>query len=312
MRNRTRLLIPWGLLGSVSLTWVACGGKEGVDFPEYDAGSVEGGRGGIGGRGGSATGGVGGTAGSDATGGGGGSVAGSGGASGAGGASGSGGAGGAGAAAGNGGVGGSAGTAGKAGAGGKAGTAGSAGTAGKAGAAGSGGASGGGGSAGSGAAGSAGSGGASGSGNDAGDASRDGAVDGSIDARAEASTVEAGRDAALDGTDAGCPNVLGSYQFNNADGACSDLFEDAPQEIRSAGPACVLNFISANDAGSGLAINGTAPLGSDGTFSGATLTLGTTSRSPCSASWSEVDQEITVTCGNVGDECLMELRRIGP
>jgi hypothetical protein len=123
--------------------------------------------------------------------------------------------------------------------------------------------------------------------------------------------VDAGPDAALDSGDAGCPNVLGTYDFNNANN-CGDLFEGAPQEIRSSGQACALNFISANDAGTGLGINGAVTLGPDGTFSGATLTLGTAVRTPCNGSWSEGEQEITVTCGTVGNECLMELLRTGP
>jgi hypothetical protein len=35
-------------------------------------------------------------------------------------------------------------------------------------------------------------------------------------------------------------------------------------------------------------------------------------RMPCSGSWSEVEQEITVICGTGADECLIELRRTGP
>jgi hypothetical protein len=123
--------------------------------------------------------------------------------------------------------------------------------------------------------------------------------------------VDAGPDAAADGADAGCPDVLGTYVFNTAFN-CGDLFEDAPQEIRSPGQACLLNFISVNDAGTGLAINGTATLGPDGTFSGATLTLGTATSSPCRASWNEVGPVMTVTCGTIGSECAMELRRTGP
>jgi hypothetical protein len=105
--------------------------------------------------------------------------------------------------------------------------------------------------------------------------------------------------------------VLGIYVFNTANN-CGDLDEAAPQEIRSPGQACTLNYISVNDGGPGLAINGGATIGPDGSFSGATLTLGTATSSPCSASWSEVGPVMTVTCGAVGSECTMELRRTGP
>ena len=66
------------------------------------------------------------------------------------------------------------------------------------------------------------------------------------------------------------------------------------------------------DGGGGVAINGGTTLGADGRFSGATLTQGTMSRSPCTGVWSEVEQEITVTCGSTGNECLVEMRRSGP
>jgi hypothetical protein len=59
-------------------------------------------------------------------------------------------------------------------------------------------------------------------------------------------------------------------------------------------------------------MNGSAPLGADGTFSGETLILGTMTRMPCSGSWSEVEQEITVICATGADACLIELRRTAP
>jgi hypothetical protein len=110
--------------------------------------------------------------------------------------------------------------------------------------------------------------------------------------------------------DASCPNVLGTYQINNADGnGCGDLNENAPQEIRGTG--CALHFISVVDGGIG-AINGEASLGPNGTFSGAMLTEGTVMRSSCSGSWNANQVEMTVTCGNGANECLVELVRIGP
>src|SRR6185503_18616022 len=135
--------------------------------------------------------------------------------------------------------------------------------------------------------------------------------DAGIDASEDASTPDAGTpdanapDVVSDGADAGCPDALGTFAVNNAQGLlCGDYSELASQEIRSAGQACSLNFISPNDAGVGPGINGGATLGSDGTFSGATLTLGTVARSPCAGTWSEVNQEITVVCGNPGNDCL--------
>ncbi|MET0593108.1 MAG: hypothetical protein ABW133_10435, partial [Polyangiaceae bacterium] len=201
---------------------------------------------------------------------------------------------------------GGAGTGGTAGAGtgGTGGTAGKGGGAGKDGGAGKGGNAGTGGTAGaggnSGAAGSAGKGGAAGSSVDAGSDADGGAIDvtpdGANDARA----------------DAACPTIFGTYQVNNADGSlCGDLDENASQEIRGTAQACALNFISGTGGG-GSAITGGATLAADGTFSGATLTLGTNPRMPCSGTWNEQGQELTVVCGTNNDTCTVELVRLGP
>jgi hypothetical protein len=105
--------------------------------------------------------------------------------------------------------------------------------------------------------------------------------------------------------------VFGTYEINNADGACGDINEDADQEIRGTAQACFLHFISVVEGGSA-AINGGANLGPNGTFSGATLTVGTMVRTDCTGSWNENQQELTVVCGNGASECLVELRRSGP
>jgi hypothetical protein len=112
-------------------------------------------------------------------------------------------------------------------------------------------------------------------------------------------------------SDAGCPDVFGTYAVNNDDGSCGDFDEGAPQEIRGTGQACELHFISVVNAGAP-GINGTATLGADGTFSGAALTEGTTARTGCTGSWDAKEEEITVVCGSGADECSIELRRTGP
>jgi hypothetical protein len=289
MRSRTLRLIEWMLLASPSLMGAACGGSEGVRFKPVgsDAGSDV-----PTGAGGNAAGGTGGTDGSGGTAGNGGGSAGASGSNG-----GSGGAAGNGGAAGGAGIAGTAGSSGAAGTGGAIGSGGTAGVSGAAGtgAAGGAGASGVGGAAGNSGAGTGGSSGAAGGGLDAG-----------LDGDANPPDVESDGDGAID---AGCPTVFGTYAVNNADGKCGDLDEDAPQEIR--GAACALQFISVAEGGTG-AINGSANLGADGTFSGATLVEGTATRSPCSGSWNEKEEEITVVCGTGTDECSVELRRSGP
>jgi hypothetical protein len=98
--------------------------------------------------------------------------------------------------------------------------------------------------------------------------------------------------------DAGCPQIFGAYAINNANGVCGDLADSAPQEIR--GSVCSLQFISAGVDGGIGAINGSAPLGADGTFSGETLILGTMTRMPCSGSWER---------GRTGDHRRLRYRR---
>lgn len=171
-----------------------------------------------------------------------------------------------------------------------------------------------------GAAGNTGAGGASGSSGAAGKGGTAGSTDAGSDA-ADASTPDASTpdtgptvDALLDVPgDAGCPNVFGTYEFNNINGgsACGDLNEFAPQAIEGTTTACVLHFVSRNDAGAP-GINGTATLGADGTFSNAALIEGSVTRTGCTGSWNAMESEMTVVCGTGSDECLAELRRTGP
>jgi hypothetical protein len=311
MRTRTCLLIQWMLLASISVVETGCGGSEIVNFAGSDGGPD-----GSMGTGGGATGGGGGTAGSSGA-----AAAAGGGTSGTGGTAtgGTGGAAGKGGASGTGGAAGKGGASGTGGAAGKGGASGTGGSAGSSGASGSGGASGGsGGAAGSsgattGAGGASGSSGASGAAGNAGNAGSAGSrIDAGRDGDASTADAPSDGDGATDRAgDAGCPDVFGIYDINNADGDCGDLNEDAPQEIRGTTQACFLHFISVVD-GAAPAVNGGATLGPNGTFSGATLTLGTTARSPCRGSWDANQQELTVVCGTGSDECSVELRWEGP
>ncbi|HMI85817.1 MAG TPA: hypothetical protein VK550_17090 [Polyangiaceae bacterium] len=303
MPTRSRFLIHWMLLLSAQLIGTGCEGSDNVRFanPGTDAGTGTGGTatsGGTASSGGAAGSGGAGTAGTGGASGGTGGAAGISGASGsgAGGASGDGGAAGIAGASGSGGAGGASGTSGTGGNSGASGTSGTGGNSGASGASATGGASGTGG-----AAGTSGGSGSAGSGIDAGpdgDASR-------VDVRADG-------DAAPGAGDASCPTIFGTYQINNADGnGCGDLDENAPQEIRGTAQACFLHFISVVDGGVG-AINGGATLGPNGTFSGATLVLGSAMRNPCSGSWNANQQEMTVVCGSGVDQCSVELLRTGP
>jgi hypothetical protein len=320
MHYRQYLLVPWAFLAFVPLAGLACGGSEIVRFPDAGpdgtgaggssagaGGATAGSSGSAGTAGHGAAGAAGTTVGSGGTGGvsgsaGSGGTAGQGGASGTGGAAGRGGASGTGGVAGRGGASGSGGTSGASGTGGASGASGASGTGGASGTSGAGGASGSAGASGaSGASGNAGRSGSAGRGGDGGDGGPD----------ADVNTADARPDGDAAG-DAGCPDIFGTYEINNADGTlCGDLDEEAPQEIRGTTQACFLHFISVVDGGAP-AVNGGATLGPNGTFSGATLTLGTVARTPCRGTWDASQQELTVICGTGNDECLVELRWEGP
>ena len=137
-------------------------------------------------------------------------------------------------------------------------------------------------------------------------------MDASADIDASIADGGSDNDVATDAaSDAGCPDVFGTYEIRNTSGTCGNLNENAPQAIRGTTQACFLHFTSVVDGGIG-AINGGATLGADGTFSGATLIEGTATRSPCSGSWDAQQEEMTVVCGGSGDACTVELRRTGP
>jgi len=316
MRTCTRLLIPWMLLIWTPSIGTGCG-FGGVLFGGTGTESD----GGPDGAGGTTSGGASGTSGSSGTAGEGGTNGSAGGAAGSSGTSGRAGAGGASGASGRGGAagssgasstGGAAGTSSSGGAAGNSGGGGVSGNSGASGASGSGGAAGSSGASGTGGAGNSGASGTAGASGNAGNSGAAGSgIDASTDGDADTTDVRSEDTVATDRSrDAGCPDVLGTYEINNADG-CGDVDENAPQEIRGAPPPCFLNFISIVDAGTG-AINGSATLDPDGTFSGDTLTLGTNVRNNCSGSWNEMEQEITVVCGNGMNECLIELRRTDP
>jgi hypothetical protein len=109
--------------------------------------------------------------------------------------------------------------------------------------------------------------------------------------------------------DAGCPDVFGNYDVTSATGTCGNLNDTAPQSIQGTTQACFLHFNSVVPAGIG-AVNGGATLSADGTFSGAMLILGTTTRNPCRGTWEPNAETMTIVCGGVGDACTVVLTRM--
>jgi hypothetical protein len=121
------------------------------------------------------------------------------------------------------------------------------------------------------------------------------------------------------GTEAGpspCPAVGGGYKLaiGTSGTACPTVNTSATQCVVQS--TCSLQFISkvSLDGGAGTAINGTAVLQTDGTFSGAMLVEGTGPRSGCVGSWSANSSTLTVNCGGTGStqSCTLVLTRVGP
>jgi hypothetical protein len=87
---------------------------------------------------------------------------------------------------------------------------------------------------------------------------------------------------------------------------CSNLNATAPECIVQTGCDIVLKSVV---AGGTPAINGSASLQNDGSFSGAALTEGTLPRTGCVGTWSGVPAALTVDCGgmNSTQACVVKL-----
>jgi hypothetical protein len=109
--------------------------------------------------------------------------------------------------------------------------------------------------------------------------------------------------------DAGpCPDEHGAYTISISGQGCGDLAASAPECITQ--NACAITFAS-NPATGGKALNGTASLGMDGSFTGAALTEGTSNRTGCTGTWDTGTSTLNVDCGGVGSSqsCIATLTR---
>jgi hypothetical protein len=121
-------------------------------------------------------------------------------------------------------------------------------------------------------------------------------------------------DAAIDATpdaapDAGlCPDQRGAYSVALSGAGCGDLDATAPQCITQ--PVCTIT-LAATSGSSGTALNGTAMLGMDGSFTGAAITEGTVNRTGCTGTWAAGTSTLTVDCGGIGSSqsCVATLTR---
>jgi hypothetical protein len=113
--------------------------------------------------------------------------------------------------------------------------------------------------------------------------------------------------------------VTGAYSIVITEGAgagCGDLNPNAPQCIRA--PVSMCNVILSSLPPNTMvpAINGTATIQSDGSFSGATLREGSAamSRTGCTGTWNAAMSTMTVDCGGTGSSqaCVVQLTRTRP
>jgi hypothetical protein len=109
--------------------------------------------------------------------------------------------------------------------------------------------------------------------------------------------------------DAGpCPDQHGAYSIAISGQGCGDLNATAPECITQT--ACAITFAS-NAPGGPTALNGTAMLAMDGSFTGAAITEGTGNRTGCVGAWNASSSTLTVDCGGVGtsQSCRATLTR---
>jgi hypothetical protein len=124
-------------------------------------------------------------------------------------------------------------------------------------------------------------------------------------------------DASVDApeADAGpCPDVSGRYSNLMTTGAgCGDINTSAPQCIQGTSTVCFAHFSSVVPGGGTGAVNGGAMLQMDGSFSGASIILGTAQRTGCIGSWNESTSTMTANCGGTGSSqsCTVTMVRTG-
>jgi hypothetical protein len=114
-------------------------------------------------------------------------------------------------------------------------------------------------------------------------------------------TPDAARDAA---TDAGpCPDQHGAYSVAISGQGCGNLDASAPECITQT--ACAITFAS------NAALDGSAMLGMDGSFTGAAIMEGTVNRTGCTGTWVAGTSTLSVDCGGVGSSqsCIATLTR---
>ncbi len=126
-------------------------------------------------------------------------------------------------------------------------------------------------------------------------------------------------DAALPNDDApapldaakGCPDVFGGYGTIVATGpGCGNIDVAATECLVGASDTCTARFFSPADGGAG-AVSGLIKVGGDGTFTNASLKLGTTAKTGCSGKFTAATSKIDFTCGATTELCTVTMQRTG-
>ena len=135
---------------------------------------------------------------------------------------------------------------------------------------------------------------------DAGGGADGGRTDGGSSGDSGAADVVTGGDAiAVEAAvEAGaCPDEHGKYTVVETGLGCGDIAAGAPQCIQESA-SCRITLVS-NGSGGAKALNGSADLAGDGSFTGAAIKEGTVNRTGCVGSWNATTSTLTVDCGGV-------------
>jgi hypothetical protein len=126
----------------------------------------------------------------------------------------------------------------------------------------------------------------------------------SPDPSAGGADTGAGGDLGLGGS-AACPDLFGDYTIKTGDGMCGTLNKAAPQAIEGDTTTCTAHFVSAPAKGA-KGINGTAEIGENGSFSGATLMVDVDEQ-PCTGKYNAKSGLVSISCGEKGGLCNIVL-----
>ena len=105
-----------------------------------------------------------------------------------------------------------------------------------------------------------------------------------------------------------CPDISGSYSLAHAGDGCGDL-ADATECVQ-VDNACGAQM-KASGGGGARGVEASVSLDADGSFSGASVKLGSADRSGCTGTWDASASTLTIDCGGTGSSqsCVVTLTR---